>query len=64
MDHIGPYRTIPDHTHRVRFHIKTGDRQTDRHTDRQNLWNLEVLTHLKMEINFSHNDKCLPKILK
>ena len=24
-----------------------GDRQTDTQTDRQNLWNLEVLTHLK-----------------
>ena len=24
-----------------------GDTQTDRHTDTQNLWNLEVLTHLK-----------------
>ena len=35
----------------MRFHIKTGDRQTHRHTDTQNLWNLEVLTHLKIENN-------------
>ena len=53
MDHIGPYRTIPDHTHRVRFHIKMGDRYTDTHTDKQFLWNLEVLPHLKMEKKWS-----------
>ena len=26
------------------------DTQTDTQTDRQNLWNLEVLTHLKMGV--------------
>ena len=63
MDHIGPYRTIPDHTHRVRFHIKTGDRQTHTHrqTDRQNLWNLEVLTHLKILcLKFLHSEGEIP----
>ena len=36
--------------------IKTGDRQTDTHTDRHThtqLWNLEVLTHLKIEVSLN-----------
>ena len=43
QDFIGLYRTIQGYT---RLHIKTGDRNTDT----QNLWNLEVLTYLKIEI--------------
>ena len=54
-DYADLYRTIQDYIEGYRGLnglldglIKTGDRQTDRHTDRQNLWNLEGLTHLKI----------------
>ena len=53
-DYEGLYRTIRDYIEDYRGLnilldrlIKTGDRQTNRTTEPQNLWNLEVLTHLK-----------------
>ena len=44
QDHTGLYRELNGLLDRL---IKTGDTHTNTHTDRQNLWNLEVLTHLK-----------------
>ena len=49
QDYIKEYRGLNSLLDRL---IKTGDRHTDRHTQHththtQNLWNLEVLTHLK-----------------
>ena len=43
-DYIEGYRGLNSLLDRL---IKMGDRHTDRQTHTQNLWNLEVLTHLK-----------------
>ena len=48
-DYIEEYRGLNSLLDRL---IKTGDRHTDTHTDTQNLWNLEVLTHLKITQSF------------
>ena len=48
QDYTGLYRTIQEYIVFQRLHIKTGDRHTHTQTHTQNLWNLEVLTHLKI----------------
>ena len=65
-DYTGLYRTIQDYIEEYRGLnslldelIKTGDRQTDTHTNTQNLWNLEVPTHLKKLRIFEHLWSCL-----
>ena len=58
QDHTGLWGTIQDYIEGYKGLnslldrlINTGDRQTDRQTNTQNLWNLEVLTHLKIDSN-------------